>query len=400
MAMSMIQPGQRVILKGGQLYTPEAVGVGDIAVVSGTITGVGTVDGSSGAEVIDVGGFIVAPGLIDPHIHFMGASGGWGPESRSPELFLTDLTKYGFTTVVGCLGGDTVSRTIPALLIKARTLEIEGISAYVLIGGVCLPPPTLTGDITLDIAVVDRILGLKLAVSEPNVGILTSCQLSSLAAAALRGGKLGGKAGLTQAHIGRGRDGLAPVLELVRVGDFPIEKVVPTHVNRSEETLAQAIQFTQLGGTVDVTSHLTTSDSKGVPAARAVLQLLESGVDPSHISASSDAGPGTEVQNKNGPGRHRENTTPEETLRMLRQLVQEMGVDVSLALGLVTRNPARALGLARTKGRLGEGFDADVVVLTRDLDIWHVMARGRWLVYEGRPVVFGTFERDREIQRV
>lgn len=85
---------------------------------------------------------------------------------------------------------------------------------------------------------------------------------------------------------------------------------------------------------------------------------------------------------------------------MLRQLVQEMGVDVSLALGLVTRNPARALGLARTKGRLGEGFDADVVVLTRDLDIWHVMARGRWLVYEGRPVVFGTFERDREIQRV
>ncbi len=56
-----------------------------------------------------------------------------------------------------------------------------------------------------------------------------------------------------------------------------------------------------------------------------------------------------------------------------------------------TSNSPRLLRLER-KGRLAVGADADLVVLGEDGGIADVMARGRWHVREGRPVVKGTFE--------
>jgi cytosine/adenosine deaminase-related metal-dependent hydrolase len=44
------------------------------------------------------------------------------------------------------------------------------------------------------------------------------------------------------------------------------------------------------------------------------------------------------------------------------------------------------------KGSLGVGADADLVVLDGEGGVEDVMARGRWLVRSGDPVVRGTFE--------
>jgi beta-aspartyl-dipeptidase (metallo-type) len=54
-------------------------------------------------------------------------------------------------------------------------------------------------------------------------------------------------------------------------------------------------------------------------------------------------------------------------------------------------NQADLLRLPR-KGRLSPGADADLVVLDDDGTVEDVMARGRWHVLAGRPVVRGTLE--------
>ena len=71
--------------------------------------------------------------------------------SRTPEIFLPELMVAGITTVVGCLGVDTTTRTMPDLLPKARGLREEGLTALVYTGGYPLPPATLTGSIRSDI---------------------------------------------------------------------------------------------------------------------------------------------------------------------------------------------------------------------------------------------------------
>ena len=58
-----------------------------------------------------------------------GAQGEGGPATRTPELPTTSLLEGGTTTAVGCLGADGVTRTLSALLMKAKGLRQEGVSA-------------------------------------------------------------------------------------------------------------------------------------------------------------------------------------------------------------------------------------------------------------------------------
>ena len=68
-----------------------------------------------------------------------------------------------------------------------------------------------------------------------------------------------------------------------------------------------------------------------------------------------------------------------------------MGVPIEFALATVTRNPAEQLRLA-AKGRISVGADADLLVLSADLDVIHVVAGGRTLVRGGHATVRGPFE--------
>jgi beta-aspartyl-dipeptidase (metallo-type) len=63
------------------------------------------------------------------------------------------------------------------------------------------------------------------------------------------------------------------------------------------------------------------------------------------------------------------------------------------ALAPFTANVAELLRLPG-KGRLQAGADADLVVLGSDNAVRHVMARGRWHRFDGRPRIQGPFEKE------
>ena len=57
----------------------------------------------------------------------------------------------------------------------------------------------------------------------------------------------------------------------------------------------------------------------------------------------------------------------------------------------VTSNPAELLKL-NAKGRVKEGYDADLVILNQDLSIDTVICKGKIMIEHGKVVVKGTFE--------
>lgn len=52
------------------------------------------------------------------------------------------------------------------------------------------------------------------------------------------------------------------------------------------------------------------------------------------------------------------------------------GISLRVALRMATVNPARRIGLENVKGRIGAGYDADLLLLDESLNVRFVMARG------------------------
>lgn len=61
----------------------------------------------------------------------------------------------------------------------------------------------------------------------------------------------------------------------------------------------------------------------------------------------------------------------------LRNLVEQAGVALEDAVAMLTANPARVAGAASRKGQLRPGYDADLVILDRDLRVHATICRGR-----------------------
>ena len=78
-------------------------------------------------------------------------------------------------------------------------------------------------------------------------------------------------------------------------------------------------------------------------------------------------------------------------LKEVRECVTKENIPLEAALKAITSNPARVLCL-KGKGHIKEGFDADICLLTKDLTIDTIIAKGQIMVKNGEPVVKGLFE--------
>lgn len=381
---------QTLLIKNAHVYAPEDLGVNDVLCAGDRIIDIGTEVWPVGEPTIhQAEGRPLIPGLIDTHIHVMGASGSGGPLSRSPDMPLSWITLAGITTIVSPLGTDSLSRTIPALLSRAAALSDEGINAYVYTGGWRNPVPTLTGDPQADLAYVDRILGIKVAIAENGAPPFSVDDLCHLAQAAVIGGGIGGKQGILHAHIGDRPEGLLPLRQSVDTSGIAPDRFVATHVNRNPKLWAQAREFAQDGGGIDITSQIQKDRgyANAIEPDRALLEILDEDISLDHVTMSTDAGGSYPLQGRNGKRAMAEPMTLFETI----QKVVRSGVSLSDVLPLVTRNPADRLGLD-LKGRLADGTDADMVLLSDETEIDCVWSKGRLMVADGDAVVRSDYE--------
>jgi N-acetylglucosamine-6-phosphate deacetylase len=65
--------------------------------------------------------------------------------------------------------------------------------------------------------------------------------------------------------------------------------------------------------------------------------------------------------------------------RAIKNMVEKVNIPLEEALKMATYNPARLIGVGKEKGRILEGYDADIAILDRELDVNAVIKKGRLL---------------------
>ena len=384
------------LLANADLYAPEPLGRCHLLVAGEQIVWIGAeplaLPRGLEAEVTDLEGQRVIPGFVDMHLHLTGGGGESGFATRVPSLKLTQLSVGGVTTAVGLLGTDDVVRTPGELLAAARALRECGLTTYCWTGGYHVPPVTLTESVRSDIVHVDLFVGAgEIAISDHRSSQPTLDELLRLASEVHVAGLMTGKAGVLHLHLGDGERGLALVREALETAEIPARVYHPTHVNRRAALLEEAFALTKRGCYIDVTAFPTEGQSADeVSAVDAIQRYLESGLAPDQLTISSDGGGCLPTFDADGRITRMDVGRPALLADTLRDLLRK-GLPLERALPPFTANPAGLLRLP-AKGRLGVGADADLAVLDRDHRIASVMARGRFLVRDGAPVVRGPFE--------
>ncbi len=391
------------LVQGAQVFAPEPLGTQDVLMVSDRVVEIGpSLSAPAWADVqtIDAHGRLVFPGLVDQHVHIVGGGGEGGPQFRTPELSLTDLTRYGLTTVVGVLGTDGTTRSTQELLAKARALTIEGINAWLYTGAYQMPTRTITGDPRNDIMLIDRILGVgEIAISDHRGSHPSDRELAHLAGEARTGGLLSGKAGVVHLHVGSGARRLDPVYQILSMADVPIGVMVPTHLNRTRDLLEDSVRLGRMGGFLDITTSITPDkhDRAPVSPAEAVHYLRQQGVPLDRISFSTDAGGSAPVFDAEGHLVHMGVGMPDSLFTEIVRLHEELGYDWSEAILPGTRTPAAILKMPDV-GVVQVGGRADLII-TDGRAVLTVIAGGRVMVEDGKPLVFGTFEKSGDDSR-
>jgi beta-aspartyl-dipeptidase (metallo-type) len=353
-----------LIVRNAEVYAPAPRGKQTLVLAGGRIEAmldagvdVAAVERALDAEVLDATGCIAAPGLIDAHVHLIGGSGESGFASQTPGVGFTELITSGITTVVGTLGTDTTTKTLPALLGHVKGLREEGLNAWMWTGG--YDARSITGSVRDDIILIAEVLGAgELAIADRRGMHYTPLELARLATDCYVAGTFTGKAGVLHLHTG---EGSLRVLQEVLDG-FPVEATTlhPTHVNRSERLFREAIELTRRGVTVDLDTF---------EESIAKWMRLYDG-DRALVTISSDAAI----------------NSPRTLLEQIGEVVAEGVLPLEEALALATRNVARVLKL-RDAGALEKGKRADVLLLDAgSLTLRHLILGGELVIRDGAPL--------------
>jgi beta-aspartyl-dipeptidase (metallo-type) len=391
------------LIKGVEIYCPKYQGRGDILCCFGRILKIASEikppPGLEPLEIFDCTGKIATPGFLDYHNHFAGGGGSSGFISRAPEIYLSQLTTAGITTVVGCLGMDGTTKSMAGLLGKAYSLEAEGITTF-LYSGATLEHPvlTLTGRLRTDMIYTQKVIGAgEVSLSElgptyPSFG--SGAQyIAKIASEVIIASRISGKAGLICLQV-PSKGGLEPLFAILERTKLPIHHFIPAHLNQEQNYFEQGIRFGQMGGFTDVTSAYSPIEGfkKAIKPSTAVTYLLKEGVLLEQITMSTDGGGAHPSGSLHGRPAGSHYLSVMTLLTEFKDLVQQEGMDLADALKIVTSNVAKAMYMHERKGNLIVGADADILIFSDNLDLEKVFAKGRLLVDEGKPTAKGMWE--------
>lgn len=369
------------LLKTGSLYAPEPRAETDILLAGDRIAAIGhDLHAPEGwdVEVVEARHLTAVPGFIDQHVHATGGGGEGGFATRCPEITAEAIAGRGITSIVGVLGTDSISRSPADLLAKVRGLRADGIYAYMYTGAYRVPPPTLTGDIQRDLNWIPEVIGVgEIAIADHRSSQPRQDEIERLVSEARVGAMLAGKRGICHFHLGDGPRGLTALRDLLTQTEIPAEQVIPTHVNRRRALLEDAADYARtFGAAIDLTAFDDAGED-GLTAYEAVKTLLAGNVPPAQITISSDCNGSLPDFDADGAYIGMRVADNAALLGDWRRLVLDGILDMETALGLVSGNVARVLGLDRRKGRIAVGYDADVTLLDEHLMPRMTFAGGR-----------------------
>lgn len=385
-----------ILIKNADVYAPDYLGKKDILIAGGKIVAIeNSIEPPKGVkcEVIDADGLKLTPGYIDAHVHIAGAGGEGGPATRTPEIQLSMLIEAGVTTVIGCLGTDGITRNVESVLMKAKGLRSEGISAWIYTGAYQVPTPTITGDVGKDVALIDEVIGVgEIAISDHRSSCPSTDELIRITEHARVGGMLGGKAGVVNIHMGDAKNPFQPIHDAVAKSELKYKQFFPTHCNRNDYIFEDSKEYGKKGWVDLTTSSYPYFPQYEIKPSKALKILMESGVPIEHITFTSDAcGSLPDFDPETGELRQLEMGLPNANHRELVDAVNQEGIPLEVALKALTSNPANVLKL-KQKGKIGVGMDADLLLLDGDLKIKSMIAMGEVMSKDYKPIRFGAYE--------
>ncbi|MFU0842809.1 MAG: Isoaspartyl dipeptidase [Burkholderia sp.] len=378
-----------LLIKNARVFAPKDLGVTDVLMGAGQVLAVGRDLTSSlpNTETIDAKGMIMTPGFFDQHIHVTGGGGEGGPATRTPELMLSELIACGTTSVVGVSGTDYVTRSIPNLLAKVRALKTEGVSAWMYTSNYHVPPTLLTDSIADDLFFVPEVLGVKIALGDHRSSFPTLETVLSMLTDIRVGGMIAGKTGFLHVHTGNIPGPFDMYREIVKRG-FPIKHIRPTHCARIRHVFDAAVEFAKAGGWIDITTGASCCFDH---PAQAIVEALDAGVDPTHLTFSTDGHGSVPRFNDKGEMVGLGVGGVDANLRETKRLITEYSMPIEKALTFTTSNVGAALGL-KGQGVIEEGGCGNCCLFTDELELSYVVSKGRVMMREGNIEVKGTFE--------
>ncbi|WP_156922221.1 amidohydrolase/deacetylase family metallohydrolase [Azorhizobium doebereinerae] len=381
--------GYDLLLRGGRVICPASGidGIRDVAVRDGRIAAVEeTILPSSAAQIIDVSGKIVLPGMIDTHGHvYQYVTGRFG---LNPDMV---GVRSGVTTVVD--QGGPSCMTLPGfrhyIAERAQTRIYAFLSAY-LVGGLeghfypnLYSPDCVDIEATVRSANAnkDLVRGIK---GHAEIGGFARWGIKVMEMAA----EIGRQSDLPlYVHFGtlwglpesgaNGEDAdtiLERVIPLLREGDIlahPFTRHPGGFVNQQGEVHHVIQAALDRGLKVDVGhgSHFSYRLAKKALAAGVIPHTLGADMHGYNTEVPAPAGtPPEHYDDENHPFKGQARFS----LTQAMSSMMALGLPLEQVVPMVTTNPARMLGLADRLGALKPGYAADVSVLNDD--------RGRFLL--------------------
>lgn len=388
-------PKDRFALTNGRIILPQEVLMGKALVLEGErILGVADPgDLGDEMEILDVGGRMITPGLIDIHIH--GAMGQTFSDAADDafSIIIQSLVRQGITTVLATLSTAPIPDLVRCLEFYRRWAQEQHAGAQV--PGIHMEGPYFcqaqrgaqdpANIRTPDDGSIDQLLeyhdiirtmtfapelpgALQLTARLVKLGIIPaaghSCARDEDVQAAMR-------VGLRHIiHIWSGQS------TTVREGPW-----------RKPGLLEASLTFDKL--TVEM-----ISDNRHLPPTLMKLAYKCIGADRLCIVSDATRGAGLpngthfrdgemeyEVCDGVGMTLDRTNFAGSTTLvnQMLPILTQIVGIPLVEAVRMATLTPARVIGVDDRKGSLEAGKQADLAIFEDNFTAWRTMIKGRWV---------------------
>ncbi|PWJ88246.1 beta-aspartyl-dipeptidase (metallo-type) [Oceanotoga teriensis] len=385
-----------ILIKNIEVYAPEKIGEKDVLITGNKIYKISneiSLNTNLKIKVIDGKNKILIPGFIDSHVHILGGGGEGGYKTRTPEITLTDLTKHGITTVIGCLGTDGTTRTMSNLIAKAKGLKEEGISCYIYTGSYQFPVKTLTQNIQDDIILIEEIIGVgELALSDHRSSHPSIEDLVKVASQARVGGILSNKAGIINIHLGDGKENFSKILQVVENTEIPITQFLPTHCTRNPKVFEEALKYAKKGGYIDFTTSTTHKflENGETKCSKALKITLEKNIPIENITFTSDGQGSLPKFDSKGNFIGLDIGKSSSLYEEVKNAIIKENIPIEKAIKVITENPAKILKL-KNKGTIEEQKDADIVILDKDLEINTVISMGKIMIENKKIKVKNTF---------